>query len=247
MINEMMRLQKFLAHSGVCSRRKAEELIISSCVTVNDKIASIGDSIDPTKDTIKVNGIQISNKNITSTSKAPLVLMLNKPKGYVCSHDDKFNEKTIFDLVPKKFTKFNLKFCGRLDKDTTGLIILSDDGNFVQKLSHPSSNIKKHYEVILSRPLNEDIKTKLMKGIFDNGEIIKFDKLIAIGKGSLKDKIFEVVLSQGRKNEIHRMFEHFGYFVQKLKRIRIGNLPLRGISIGNCKQLSEKEIDLLFR
>ncbi len=245
MIENKVRLQKFLAHAGVCSRRKAEELIASLCVTVNDFPAGIGTVIDPQKDVIKVNGVQI--KNEPASRKDPLVLMLNKPKGYVCSHNDRFNEKTIFSLVPKKFAKRNLLFCGRLDKDTTGLIILSDDGDFVQKLSHPSSNIQKHYKLILSRPLNDAVKPRLLHGIIDDGEFIKLNKLISIGKGALKGKAFEVVLSQGRKNEIHRIFQHFGYFVEKLERVRIGKLFLKGVSIGNCRQLSAQEIELLFK
>ena len=238
-----IRLQKFLSHQGVCSRRKAEDLILSSCVTVNDSLAEIGAIIDPRRDIVKVNGVQIKQAPI----KEPFVLMLNKPKGYVCSHNDKFNEKTIFDLIPARFARRNLLFCGRLDKDTTGLLILTDDGDFVQKLSHPSSNIQKHYELILSRPLIESIRPKLFRGILDKGEFIKLDKLISIGKGNLKNRAFKAILSQGRKNEIHRIFEHFGYFVEKLERVQIGKLPLKGISPGHCRQLSPQETSLLFK
>ncbi len=245
MTNNKIRLQKFLSHQGLCARRKAEDLIRSSCVIVNEKIANVGDLVDPEKDIIKVNNIKIKNK--LHNLQSPLVIMLNKPKGYVCSHCDKFNEKTIFDLIPRTFMKHKLMFCGRLDKDTTGLMILSDSGDFVQKLSHPSSNIKKHYNVILSHPLHDNIKQKLLQGVLDKKEFLKLDKLIPIGRGQLKDQAFEVVLSQGKKNEIHRLFEHFGYFVKKLQRIRIGKLLLKGVSIGNCKQLSQKEIELLFR
>ncbi len=240
-----IRLQKFLSHNGICSRRKAEELIAASCVTVNGEIASIGDVVDLTKDVIVLNGMRI--KNNLAPNQELIVLMLNKPKGYVCSHKDKFNSKTIFDLLPPKFANLNLLFCGRLDKDTTGLMILSNDGDFVQKISHPSSNIKKHYEVILSQPINSNIKPKLIQGIFDHGEFLKFDKLIPIGKGSLKDRAFRVVLSQGKKNEIHRVFERFGYFVEKLQRVRIGRLVLKGVSVGRCRQLSAQEINLLFK
>ncbi|MDR0595779.1 MAG: rRNA pseudouridine synthase [Puniceicoccales bacterium] len=247
MNGEIMRLQKFLAHCGLCSRRKAEELIDSMCVTINGEVASVGVSVDIGKDIVKVNGKKISSNSALAGTKVPLVLMLNKPKGYVCSHYDKFNERTIFDLIPKHYCKNRLLFCGRLDKDTTGLILLSDDGGFVQKISHPSANIKKHYEVIISRPLEDGIISKLLQGINGGGEFIKFDKIFPIGEGRLKNIIFEVVLSQGRKNEIHRMFEHFGYFVEKLRRTRVGSLRLHGLSTGTCKRLSEKEIQSLFR
>jgi pseudouridine synthase len=125
-------------------------------------------------------------------------------------------------------------------------MLLSDSGEFVQKVSHPTANVKKHYEVMISRPLSNEVRAKFFSGISDNGEFIKFDKMFSIGRGEGKNKVFEIVLSQGRKNEIHRMFQHFGYFVEKLRRIRIGNLRLRGVAIGMCKRLSEKEIDLLF-
>lgn len=245
MSEDKVRLQKFLSHQGVCSRRKAEELIASACVFVNDIPAIIGATINPQKDIVKINGVQLKNER--PFQREPSVLMMNKPKGYVCSHNDKFNEKTIFDLLPPKFARQKWLFCGRLDKDTTGLIILADDGSFVQRLSHPSANIQKHYELILSRPLEASIRTRLLRGVVDKGEFIKLDKLISIGKGRLKNKIFEAVLSQGRKNEIHRIFEHFGYFVEKLQRTKIGKLILKGVAPGHCRQLSSDEVSLLFK
>ncbi|MDR2436104.1 MAG: rRNA pseudouridine synthase [Puniceicoccales bacterium] len=244
---EVMRLQKFLAHCGLCSRRKAEDLIVSSCVTINGEVASVGDSVDIGEDAVRVNGKKIGLGVTPAQSKVPLVLMLNKPKGYVCSHNDKFNEKVIFDLVPRQYCKNRLLFCGRLDKDTTGLILLSDDGEFVQKISHPSSCVKKHYEVVISRPLSGEVKSKFFQGVNDRGEFIKFDKMFPMGRGDLKNMVFEIVLSQGKKNEIHRMFGHFGYFVQKLHRSRVGHLRLRGLSPGTCRRLSEAEIGLLFK
>jgi 23S rRNA pseudouridine2605 synthase len=245
--SEIMRLQKFLAHCGLCSRRKAEDLIVSSCVTINGEIAAVGDSVNIGEDTVRVNGKKIGLDATPAQPKVPLVLMLNKPKGYVCSHRDKFNERVIFDLIPRQYCKNRLLFCGRLDKDTTGLILLCDDGEFVQKISHPSSCVKKHYEVVISRPLSDEVKSKFFRGINDRGEFIKFDKMFSTGRGDLKNMSFEVVLSQGKKNEIHRMFEHFGYFVQKLHRSRVGHLRLRGLSPGACRRLSETEVELLFK
>jgi 23S rRNA pseudouridine2605 synthase len=244
--NSLMRLQKFLAHCGLCSRRKAEELIWGRGVTINGRIASVGDCVNPTKDIIEINGEQIGQRRILTNVKVPTVFMLNKPRGYVCSHYDVFNEKTIFDLIPKYFHRNRLLFCGRLDKNTTGLMILSDSGEFVQKISHPSAGIKKYYEVVISKPLSSDVKLKFLEGVRDDRQLLKFDKIFSIGKGDLKDRTFKIILSQGKKNEIRRIFEHFGYFVQKLHRNRIGNLRLNGIGIGKFKRLSEKEIKLLF-
>ncbi|MDR1255607.1 MAG: rRNA pseudouridine synthase [Puniceicoccales bacterium] len=247
MNGETMRLQKFLAHCGICSRRKAEELIAAMCVTINGKIAPIGASVNIERDIVKMDGKKISAGKASAQERMPLVLMLNKPSGYVCSHYDRFNEKTIFDLIPAPYRQDRLLFCGRLDKATTGLMLLSNDGEFVQKISHPSASIKKHYEVVISRPLSDEVRAKFSQGISDRGELIKFDKMFPMGQGRLKNMVFEVVLSQGRKNEIHRMFEHFGYFVERLCRSRVGGLHLRGLSIGMCKRLSDKEIELLFK
>ncbi|MDR1595519.1 MAG: rRNA pseudouridine synthase [Puniceicoccales bacterium] len=239
-----MRLQKFLALQAVNSRRKAEEMIISGEVTVNGTIAKIGTTVDPTCDIIAING-NVIPKIAAINGRRPLVLVLNKPVGYICSHGDKYNRTTIFDLVPKEFAKKKLMFCGRLDKDTEGMVILTDDGNFAQKLTHPSLGIKKHYEAVLSRPLEKNIRHLLLRGIEDSGEFLKFEKIISIGRGNMKNFVFEIVLSQGRKNEIHRAFENCGIFVKKLKRTRIGGLPLRGVSPGRCRKLDEKEIEIL--
>jgi 23S rRNA pseudouridine2605 synthase len=214
---------------------------------MNRKVASIRDSVDTAEDIVKANGKKIDSNGISLRSKTPLVLMLNKPNGYVCSHYDKFHEKTIFDLVPRHYCKSRSLFCGRLDKDTTGLMPLSDDGGFVQNISHPSTSVEKHCEVIISRPLSDEVKARFFQRISDHGEFRKFDKMFPIGKGNLKNMAFEVVLSQERKNEIHTMFEHFGYFVEKLYRTRIGSLHLHGLSTGTSRGLSEKEILLLFK
>ncbi|MDR1432724.1 MAG: rRNA pseudouridine synthase [Puniceicoccales bacterium] len=239
-----MRLQKFLALQAVNSRRKAEKLIIAGAVSVNGKIAQIGASVDPSEDAVTVDGNTISNVPAQQHVQ-PLVLMLNKPAGCVCSHGDAYNRETIFDLVPKEFCRKKLMFCGRLDRETEGMIILTDCGDFAQKLTHPSFGIKKHYEALLSRPLPLGIGRLMVNGIEDSGEFLKFDKIISIGRGNMKNFAFEVVLSQGKKNEIHRVFAHFGIFVQKLRRIRIGGLNLKGVSPGRCRKLSAQEVKKL--
>ncbi|MDR2737669.1 MAG: rRNA pseudouridine synthase [Puniceicoccales bacterium] len=241
-----MRLQKFLALQTTNSRRKAEELIRAGLVTINGEVAKIGVCIDPEVDSIAVNGQKISSK-CACWKKSPLVLVMNKPSGCVCSHADRYNGETIFDFIPREFCKKKLMFCGRLDKETEGMVIITDDGDFAQKLTHPSFGVKKHYEVALSRPLTTNVLQRLLHGVEDGGEFLKFDKVIPIGHGNAKNLTFEIVLSQGRKNEIHRMFERFGIFVKWLKRVRIGNLGLRGVSPGRCRKLEEKEIPLLFQ
>jgi 23S rRNA pseudouridine2605 synthase len=239
-----MRLQKFLALQTTNSRRKAEELIVSGIVSVNGEIAKIGACIDPETDVVAVDGIRVSNK-AAICKKQPLILIMNKPSGCVCSHGDSYNPETIFDFIPKEFSKKKLMFCGRLDKETEGMIIVTDDGDIAQKLTHPSYGIKKHYEVLVSQSPSDKVIHQLVKGIENNGEFLKFDKIVSIGRGHMKNFVFEIVLSQGKKNEIHRAFEHFGIFVKKLKRIRIGNLSLHGLIPGKCRKLTDLEIKKL--
>jgi 23S rRNA pseudouridine2605 synthase len=216
-------------------------------VTINGEVASVGDFVEIGEDTVRVNGIKIGLDATSAQSKVPLVMMLNKPKGHVCSHHDKFNDKVIFDLVPRQSCKNRLFFCARLDKDTTELILLFNDREFVQKMSWPSSNVKKHYKVVILRPLSDKIKSQFFQGLYDCGEFIKFDKMFPIGRRDLDDMVFETGLSQVTKSEIHGMFEHFGYFVQKLYLSRVRHLHLRGLSPGTCRRLSEAKIDLLFK
>lgn len=243
---ELIRLQKFLALHNIASRRKAELLISDGQVTVNGEVAKLGDSVDPAKDIVCLNGAKLSAKPALE-KKNPLVLMLNKPCGYVCSHNDPAHDKTVFDLLPPALRNQRILYCGRLDKDTQGMLIFTNDGDFAQKLTHPSSNIKKRYEVVISRQLDIKLKEKMLDGIEDDGEFLRFEKIFQIGKGNMQGKMFEIILKQGHKNEIRRMFEHFGYFVEHLRRVQIGNLVMRGVSPGNSRKLTPKEIGMLFQ
>ena len=240
-----MRLQKFLAMCTDSSRRNCEAAIISGEVAINGVIAKIGTCINPETDVVSWNGQTVSYNKVFENRRDPLAIVLNKPRGYVCSHFDRYNKRTIFDLIPKEFAKGKLLFCGRLDKDTEGMLIITNDGNFAQMVTHPSNGIRKRYEVIVSRRPTEEILRKTIHGINDGGDFLKFEKITQIGRGNMKNLVFEVELAQGKKNEIHRVFEHFGIFVKSLKRTRIGNLTLRGISLGRCKKLTTKDIDLL--
>ena len=161
-----MRLQKFLAMCTDFSRRNCEAAIISGEVTVNGVIAKIGTYINPESDVVSWNGQTVSYK-VFENRKDPLVIVLNKPRGYVCSHFDKYNKRTIFDLIPKEFAKGKLLFCGRLDKDTEGMLIITNDGNFAQMVTHPSNGIRKRYEVIVSRRPTDEILRKAIRGIND--------------------------------------------------------------------------------
>ena len=241
-----MRLQKFLALQTVNSRRKAEELIASGIVSINGNVAQLGDVVDPEQDIVAVDGITVSSY-VAAHPTSPIIIALNKPAGYVCSHAVRYKPHTIFQLLPSALLKHKLMFCGRLDKSTEGILLLTNDGQIAQHITHPSFGIKKHYEAMLSRPLSENIKKVLLKGITDDGEFLKFEKLIPIGKGNRKQQVFEIILTQGKKNEIHRVFEHFGIFVDALRRTKIGPVSVKGIGVGKYRQLSKEECERLLK
>ena len=144
-----MRIQKYISQCGVCSRRAAEEKILEGAVTVNGEIAQIGQDVDPEKDKVAVDGVTL--KGIVAEK---VVLAMNKPKGYLCSNDDPFEAKKVFDLLPPPYDKMKLFCCGRLDKNSQGLLILTNDGELANKITHPSSGIIKRYRVTLNRPLD---------------------------------------------------------------------------------------------
>ncbi len=234
------RLQKVLADRGVASRRKAEALILEGKVRVNGKTALIGMSVDPLKDDISLVG-----QSIPKTAAGPIVLMMHKPKGYICSHADPHHERTIYDLLPPQYAKMRLFCAGRLDKDSEGMMILSNNGQLVQRITHPSNEVIKRYKVEVHKPFDVAKIPAFLKGIEDEGERLFATAVIPATMGFKKDRILEIHLQQGHKREIRRLCEHFGYYVKKLKRFQIGKLTLKTVPLGSVKVLKEKEIALL--
>lgn len=239
-----MRIQKYISQCGVCSRRAAEEKILEGAVTVNGEIAQIGQDVDPEKDKVAVDGVTL--KGIVAEK---VVLAMNKPKGYLCSNDDPFEAKKVFDLLPPPYDKMKLFCCGRLDKNSQGLLILTNDGELANKITHPSSGIIKRYRVTLNRPLDPAVIPILTRGVVSEGEKLRALKIIQHPSDTSErdTKKVEVWLSQGRKREIRRMFEVMGYFVKELKRFQIGAFVLRRIPEGSCKLLSRQDIEKILR
>jgi len=232
-----IRLQKFLSQEGICSRRKAEELIRSGCVEVDGEIAEIGQSVVPGSSVVKVDG-----KRILAKQQEHLTLALNKPRHYVCTHSDPHQDQTVFDLLPKQWHDPRLVCAGRLDKDTEGLLILTTDGDLAQRLTHPSQRVVKRYQVRVQRDLAKEDIPKLLRGRTLEGQWLQFDRLIA---SKYKGTDFEVHLDHGKKREIRRLLESFGYLVKKLKRTHIGGLQMRGLARGQAKPLKAPEIRAL--
>lgn len=236
-----IRLQKYLSEQGLCSRRKAESLIEEGVITINGLVAQLGDKVIPGKDVVKVEG-----QRITAKEQKRWVLMMNKPKGVVCSHDDPHNSKTIYHLLPPELASAKLICCGRLDKESEGMLILTTDGELAQRITHPSGGVVKRYRVKLSRPFDPSFIPKMIRGVKREGDFLKAKKIIMATKGPEPERRLEVHLEQGRKREIRRLFEGFGYFVDKLERFQMGGLEMKRIPRGAVREITKRELDFLF-
>lgn len=235
-----LRLQKFLADQGIASRRQAEKLIEEGRVTVNGHTAELGQKITPGKDRVA-----LDESPIAQTRSKAVVLAIHKPRGYLSSNKDPHHPRTIFDLVPPPWNAERLFCAGRLDKDSEGLLILTNDGAMAQKLTHPSHRVIKRYLVALDRSFEERHTRNLLDGIVWEGERLKVEKVIPKKRGG-DLRHLEVHLQHGKKREIRRLFHALGYEVNRLQRFQIGSLHVRGLGVGKCKPLSPTEIKQLF-
>ena len=245
--NSKIRLNKFIAMSGFTSRRKADDLIKSGKVQINGEVITrMGVEIHPEKDHIEVNGIQI--KNIPSRS----YYILNKPKGYICANHSTHGEKLITDLLPN----IRLSTVGRLDKHTTGLLIATNDGEFLNQLAHPSYKCEKEYLVKIKRKMPQQIIEKLQNGIEIEVEKIKngekstqkhFAKplKVEVMKNQNNLCVLTVTIGEGKKRQIRLMMQAIGYRFIDLKRIRVGTLKLGELESGTYRELTSEEIDSL--
>ncbi len=237
-----MRIQKYISQCGVCSRREAERKILEGSVYVNGAPAEIGQDVVPGVDKVSVDGV-----SVREPSGGKVVLAMNKPKGCICSNGDPFNAPTVFDILPEPFSSMKLFCCGRLDKNSRGLLILTNDGDLANRITHPSGGVVKRYRVLLNRPLDSKVIPALLRGVVCDGEKLRALKVIPDPSG-LPDSPMraEVWLEQGRKREIRRMFEAVGYFVKDLKRFQIGGLVLKRIPEGSVKILGKADISKIF-
>ncbi len=239
------RLARFLAHAGVASRRHAEELIAAGRVQVNGVIIRTqGSRVDPTTDRIEVDGRLISTE-----PQRQVYIVLHKPVDYLCTVSDPQGRPTILDLIPEDLRDLRVYPVGRLDNDTSGLILLTNDGEFAQHLTHPRYALEKHYEaVVQGRPNNEAIQA-LRRGVTiteDNGRRyqtspVRIDKIRH--EGDLT--ILNMTIHEGRKRQIRRMLAAVGQNVLTLKRMGIGTLTLSGLTPGKWRNLTKKEIQAL--
>ena len=239
---ELQRIQKIIANSGLCSRREAEKLIEDGRVRVNGKTAELGGKALPSDD------IFVNNKPLKKGVERSITLILNKPKGYVCTNSDPHAERTVFELLPPDLQRQRLFCAGRLDKDSEGLLIITNDGDMAHRITHPSTQIVKRYRVVLHRDFNKADIPKLLNGVDYEGDFLKAEKVIPapeVGEGY--QRRLEVHLHHGKKREVRRLFEANRYFVKKLVRVQIGSIVLKNIPKGGIKILGKKDIERLFK
>ena len=236
-----IRLQKYLAEQGFCSRREADALVLQGRVRVNGHIAEPGQRISSGKDTVKV-----GNRIIRPRKIEALTLAVNKPTGLICSHRDTHNSNTVYDLLPKSLRRRRLLCAGRLDKDSEGLIILTSDGNLANQLMHPSGLVEKRYRVTLNSPFPNEKTELLCRGVRADGEHLKAEQARLTGSVDKASSLnVDIRMHHGKNREIRRLFSTLGFTVKGLRRYQIGSFSLRGFPLRGVKVLSMKEINQL--
>lgn len=229
-----MRLQVFLSHNGVCSRRQALDYIFSGRVCVDGiKVTEPSSDVDPLVQRVDVDG-----RPVRAAKK--IYILLHKPAGVVSTVRDRFADKTVLDLLPRHLR--GVYPVGRLDKDTTGLLLLTNDGDLTHQLLHPSFEVKKVYQATLDRNLDAQDRLRLERGVLLEGK-----KTHPCRLKKTADKECIVTIHEGRKRQIRRMFDVLRYRVTRLKRLQHGLLELGSLAEGQWRYLSRSEVERLFR
>lgn len=229
-----MRLNRFLSLCGLGSRRGVEAIIAEGQVSINGSYTRSLGTVVSDEDEVRVNG------RIMRAAKG-VVLALHKPKGYVCSRGDTHDRLTIYDLLPAKFQ--NLHHVGRLDKESEGLLLMTNRGDLSHRLMHPSQGVEKEYEVVVDKPLDPEVHfPKLVKGMMTPEGFAKAERVWAENSHYR----FHLVLKQGLKRQIRHMLYFLGFEVERLIRVRIGWLAIKGLTKGGYKELTETEVARFF-
>ncbi|MBT3599227.1 rRNA pseudouridine synthase [Candidatus Peregrinibacteria bacterium] len=229
------RLQKILSARGICSRRKAEEYILKGLVTVNGEKAELGQKADPEIDTVEVDG------SVVEARKDLKYYLLNKPIGIVTTNASMVGQKTLIDILPKDL-QGKVFAVGRLDKETSGLLLLTNDGVLAYRLTHPKFDHEKEYEVEVFEPITDGAIKKLEKGITISGEKTKPTIVKRIDENK-----FSIALTEGKNRQIRRMCQKVGKPVTSLKRVRIMTLSDSSMKQGDLRELTDDERDELLK
>lgn len=233
---EQMPLNKYIAHAGTCGRREAAELVKSGHITVNgDTVLEPGYKVQY-KDVVRLKG------KVLQLQVTPVYILLNKPKDYICTANDPEGRKTVLDII-KNATTQRMFPVGRLDRNTTGVLILTNDGDLAQKLTHPSYEIKKIYEVTLDKPVTKADMEAIAAGVELEDGFIAADAVSYLSNTS--KNVIGIEIHSGRNRIVRRIFEHLGYDVRHLDRVMFANLTKKNVDRGKWRFLAEKEVRTL--
>lgn len=238
MENNKVRLQKFLADAGIASRRKAEELIAAGKVKVNGVEASVGDKVDPKRDTVVLNGKKVKPDNKF------IYIVLNKPRGYVTTMSDENNRKCVAELISGVDKR--VYPVGRLDKDSEGLLLFTNDGEFANAMTHPSKHIQKTYRVSVKPVVTDEQINVLTSSLMIDGRMTMPAEVKIVSNYADKS-ILEFTIFEGRNRQIRRLCEEAGLETVRLKRLSIGKLTLGRLAPGEFRELQNDEVALLKR
>jgi len=233
--SDQVRLNKYIAAAGICSRREADQLISAGLITVNGKsVTTLGSKVNP-DDEVKYNGERIRTER-------KVYLLLNKPKDYVTTTDDPKERKTVMVLISDA-CKERVYPVGRLDRNTTGVLLFTNDGELAKKMTHPSSNKKKIYHVFLNKAISAGDMRKLAEGVTLEDGIIQPDAISYASSENKREVGLEI--HSGKNRIVRRMFEALGYRVEKLDRVYFGGLTKKNLPRGKWRLLTEKEVSML--
>ncbi len=233
-ISEEMRLNKFIAHSGVCSRRDADSLIAEGRIKINNKVVTeLGHKVQP-DDHVHLDGKPLHVQRF-------VYLLLNKPKDYITTMEDTHDRKTVMEIIGDACSE-RIFPVGRLDRNTTGLLLFTNDGDLAGKLSHPSSRVKKVYEVTLDKPIEEEHFLAIQQGIKLEDGPVKVNSIAVI---SPDQYVLGLEIHIGKNRIVRRIFEHFGYEVDRLDRTTYAGLTKKNLPRGKWRMLEEKEVAFL--
>ena len=232
----LVRLNKYLSECGIASRRKADEIISEGRVTINGNLVTeLGSKVNTDSDEVFLDGERIKEQR-------KIYFLLNKPKGIITSTKDEKNRRTVTDLINTNEKIFPV---GRLDYNTTGLLILTNDGEFTNFFTHPKNGIEREYEVELDNPLSRENREKITKGLILDGRRSRFNKVTFPKRNNFN--FVKVTTVEGRNHFVKKMFSLLGYRVKTLNRVRFGELRLDKLRSGEFRQLSKSEIKSLYK
>jgi 23S rRNA pseudouridine2605 synthase len=232
----LVRLQKYLAEAGIASRRHCEQLIEDGQVSVNGKPSRVlGTKIDPERDTVSVGG-----KRVVLEKK--IYIVLHKPAGYVCTNHDTHGRQRAVDLLPRSLPR--LYSVGRLDKDTEGLLFLTNDGTFSLRLTHPRYKMRKTYWMEVEGELKKAEIAQLLKGVRSDGELLRAEEIFQVRAQDPNTEL-RLVLSEGKKRQIRRMMAAVGHPVRRLVRLAVGPVELGNLALSQWRHLSHEEVEKL--